>query len=97
MCPDCVDFFAEGEMQRMGCICYLPGMACAAGCPHVRRVTGPGNQAGMGLIDLVFIVETAMAGGAGQGVGRIKLDFDMASCATGCSGGDRCWLGSGSF
>ena len=97
MCPDRVDFFAEGEMQGMGRVGYLPGMAFAAGRRHVCRVAWLDNQTGMGLVDLPFRIEAVMTGNAGQGVGRIELDFAMTPCATGYSGWGRYWLGGGSF
>ena len=79
MRSDRVDFFAKGEMQGMGRIRYLLGMACAAGRCHVCRVSGLSYQVGVSFIDLPFIIETAMAGYAGQIVGRIELDLFMAA------------------
>ncbi len=94
MGPDRIDFFAKGEMQGMGRVGYLPGMACAAGSCHVHGVGRFSYQTGVGFIDLPFIVEAAMAGGAGQVVGRIEFDRFVATCTAGCFGSDRCQLGS---
>ena len=95
--PDRVDFFAKSEMQGMGRIGYLPGMACTAGSCHVRRVGGFSNQADVGLVDLPFIIEAAMAGGAGQIVGRVEFNRFVATCATGCFGLNRYRLAGGNY
>ena len=97
MYPDRVDFFTEGEVEGMRRIGYLPGMACAAGSFHVHWVGRFSYQAGVGFIDIPFIIEAAMTGGAGQIVGRIELDHFMATCAARWFGCDRYRLDSRSF
>lgn len=97
MCPYRVDFFDEGEVEGVSRICCLPGMACAACRIHVIRVGGFGYQADMGLVDLAFIVEAAMARNAGKGVDRVELDFAMTAYAARCFGCGCYRLGNGRF
>jgi len=95
MPPDRVDFVMEGEMQGLRRFFELLGMTAAAGYRHVRRMGGPGDQSGMGLLDPAFIVKALMAGYAGQVVGGIQLDVVMAADATDFSGRRHCGLGRG--
>jgi hypothetical protein len=81
MSPDEPNLLGQREMERVAGVGYLLGVAGAAGNGHVVRMARPGDQSGMGLVNVCLIVDAAMTGGTGKLVGGIKGHPVMATPA----------------